>query len=147
MLGSGRVRARLRETHGLTRADDAGRIWFDGTQVAFFGEAWGGLEYWSDERSGGGNWLRADSAFLSGLLSKTDLILAGFIQARMHRRGERTKANDRMVRRTFGYLIDKSGRVTVTKQIPKKIREAVNRLDRYSKFDFSKRFSVILQHL
>lgn len=91
--------------------------------------------------------MRADSAFLSGLLSKTDLILAGFIQARMHRRGERTKANDRMVRRTFGYLIDKSGRVTVTKQIPKKIREAVNRLDRYSKFDFSKRFSVILQHL
>lgn len=137
----------LRETHGLTRADDAGRIWLDGTQVAFVGEAWGGPEYWSDERSGGGNWLRADEAFVSGLLNKTDLVLAGFIQARMHRREERNKTNDRMVHRTFGYLIDKSGRITVIKQIPKKIREAVDRLDRYSKFDFSKRFSVILQHL
>ncbi len=137
----------LREKHGLTQADDAGRRWLDGTRLAFVAEAWGGPEYRSDERSGGGDWLRADSAFLIDLLNKTDLILAGFIQARMHRRDDRKKPDDRMVHRTFGYLIDKTGEVTVIKQIPKAIRESVEQLGRYGKYDFSKRFKVILPHL
>jgi hypothetical protein len=52
-----------------------------------------------------------------------------------------------MVHRTFGYLIDGTGRVTVIKQVPKAIRLAVDQLGRYGKYEFSKRFTAILPHM
>ncbi|MCC4256354.1 hypothetical protein [Sphingobium lactosutens] len=136
----------LRDTHGIARADDAGRLWLAGERLAFAGEAWGGPDGRSDER-GGGDWLRVEKSFLLEILKSTNLVLAGYVQARMHREDDRKKPDDRMVHRTFGYLIDGTGRVTVIKQVPKAIRLAVDQLGRYGKYEFSKRFTAILPHM
>jgi hypothetical protein len=136
----------LRDAHGIVRADDAGRLWLAGEQVAFTGEAWGGPDGRSDER-GGGDWLRVERGFLLELLQSTDLILAGYVQARLHRQDDRKKPDDRMVHRTFGYLIDGTGHATVIKHVPKEIRLAVDQLGRYGKYEFSKRFTAVLPHV
>ncbi len=137
----------LRDIHGIARADEAGRCWLDGARSAFVGEAWGGPNLWSGEDGGGGEWLRADKAFLLDFLGKTDLVLAGYVKARMHRSDKGRKADDRMVHRTFGFLINSTGHVTVIKQVPKAIRHAVEQLGRYGKYDFSRRFAAIMRHL
>lgn len=137
----------LRNAHGIARADDAGRCWLDGTRPAFVGEAWGGPDLWSGEDGGGGEWLRADKAFLLDFLGKTDLVLAGYVKARMHRSDKRKKGDDRMVHRTFGYLVDSTGRITVIKQVPKAIRQAVEQLGHNGKYEFSRRFAAITRHL
>jgi hypothetical protein len=142
----------LREEQGISRADDAGRLWLAGKRVAFEGQAWGGPETRLDRHDKGGDWVKAKRGYLASLLSKNNLVLAGIVQARLHierddaRRG-RTAGEGRFVHRTLGYLVDGSGRVVIPKRVPSAIRQAVDALDRRDRHDYPKRFRVILKAL
>lgn len=137
----------LRKAHGVSRGDDAGRIWMAGNRTAFIGEAWGGPETRLERRGDGGDWLRVTPEYLIDLLGETDLVLAGFIRARVHHEREKRSSEGRFTHRTLGYLVDRSGRITIPKRIPSAMRGAINALPRHEQYNYSTRFRIIIDIL